>query len=125
MKDSYSHTQLMAIINMVVSGNHPGGTIDDRIYTLDEIVERTGWAKSTLEEELRAGTYDYTGKGRSVGMTPTQLAQAIARFERKRKDAAPAIRRDDVEVDELAQVRAASRSAQNRSRPRPRQKAAS
>lgn len=119
MNGVYTNTQLLAIINMVVSG-YPGHSIDDRIYTLDEIVERTGWAKSTLEEELRAGTYDHTGKGRSIGMTPTQLARAIATFERKRKNAP-----GEVAVDELAKVREASRSAQNRIRPGRRQKASS
>lgn len=76
MAETFTLDEVGALLNLVVSGIRTGG-VDDRVFTLEEVSARTGWALETLEEDCRAGRLKHTKRGRKRGMTSSQIAEAI------------------------------------------------
>ncbi|WP_433731161.1 hypothetical protein ACQP2Y_21975 [Actinoplanes sp. CA-051413] len=76
MAETFTLEEVGALLNTVVSGIRTG-SVEDRVFTLEEVAARTGWALDTLEEDCRAGRLQHTKRGRKRGMTSSQIADAI------------------------------------------------
>ena len=98
MTATYTVDQVQSLLNLVVEGLRVG--VEDRVYTLEEVAARTGWALSTLEDDCRRGRVQHTKRGRSLGMTSRQIAAEAQRHVAGR-DGAPL-----ADEDGLTQVRA-------------------
>lgn len=78
MAETFTLEEVGALLNTVVSGIR-AGSVDDRVFTLEEVAARTGWSVVTLKEDCRAGRLSHTKRGRSLGMTSSQINDAINR----------------------------------------------
>jgi hypothetical protein len=76
MAETFTLEEVGALLNTVVSGIRVG-SVEDRVFPLEEVAARTGWALDTLEEDCRAGRLKHTRRGRKRGMTSSQIADAI------------------------------------------------
>jgi hypothetical protein len=108
---TYTVDDVTRLLDAVVSGIRVGG-VDDTLYTLPEVAERTKVALRTLEEDCLAGRVEHTLKGRTRGMTPTQVALMLRQHRVPAKgDVQPA---PALPGNGLDQAREASRRAAGR-----------
>jgi hypothetical protein len=119
--DTMPMAQVRDLFATVIAGIRIGNTHEDRVYSLQEVHERTGWALRELKEDCRLHRIEHTRRGRAIGMTSSQIAKEILRG--RTGGNAVTAGTEAAEADALAQVREASRAAQNRS-PRRRQRPA-
>ena len=107
--------EVNALVQTLVAGIRSGSNGDDRVFTLPEVAERTGFALDTLEHDCRAGVYEHTRKGRRIGMTSRQIALMVHRHA-----TGGDLAQRPTPGDELAQVRESTlRSGANRRGRRP------
>lgn len=112
MAETYTLGEVAELLNTVVAGIRTGGSGDDRVYSLPEVSERTGFAVTSLEEDCRRGTIEHTKRGRTVGMTSRQIAMLVTQYARGGGASAPVV------VDALDQARQMSRQSGGRRRGR-------
>ena len=82
MAETFTLNEVAALLNTVVSGIRAGGSADDRVFSLPEVAERTGFALRSLELECRRDQIPHTRRGRSLGMTSRQIALLVNRHAR-------------------------------------------
>ena len=100
--DRLSREQVADLLTAVTSGFRHAGAHEVVSYPVQRIHELTGWSVSSLTKDLRSRRLAGTKYGNTLGMTPSQLAEAV-----KKKSFAA----DDTTApeDEMAQARAMSR----------------
>jgi hypothetical protein len=78
MTETFTRDEVTALVHMLVSGIRPGA-VDDRVYSLEEVAERTHWSLDTLKADCAAEPprIKHTKRGRQRGMTSSQIADAI------------------------------------------------
>lgn len=107
----YTLDEVSRLLNTVVAGIRTGDDSDDRVYSLEEVHERTGFPISRMEAEIRSGVLEHTRYGRTIGLTSRQIALLVTRCRTKGTANA-----DPTEEDEFTQVRKSSLRAAGRRR---------
>lgn len=108
---TFTPDDVTRLISTVLNGIRTGATINDRVYTLEEVAERTHFSLRSLELGCRNGSIQHTRRGKFRGMTPQQIAVLLDQHTTGGSNSAPA--------DDMAQAREMSRnSGARRSRQR-------
>jgi hypothetical protein len=75
--DTYTPAQVTGLVSAIVSSFRAAGALEDGSYTLEQVSERTGFAVTSLIKDCRAGRLPHVRYGKTLGMTPTQVAHLL------------------------------------------------
>lgn len=78
----YGIDDMATLLNTVVAGIRTGDNGDDRVYSLPEVAERTGFSLKQLMTDCQRGLVEHTHRGRFRGMTSRQIALLVSRHRR-------------------------------------------
>lgn len=79
MRGAFTLEEVSQLLNTVVLGIRTGEDAEDRLYSLEEVAERTGFAVRGLEDDCRSGLIEHTKRGRSLRMTSRQIGLLVKR----------------------------------------------
>jgi hypothetical protein len=79
MPETYTLDEVSRLMSTLIDGIRTGETGDDRVYSLPEVSNRTGFALRQLREDCRADLVEHVHRGDFRGMTSRQIAILVAR----------------------------------------------
>ncbi len=107
--DLYTDAQLVALLQAVVSGFRHAGAVEVASYPLEKVTELTGWSELSLRRDCRSRKFTHTKYGNTLGMTPTQLAEALKAATVEKSAAVRPSADHDLELARQASRRTAAR----------------
>lgn len=79
MPETYTLDEVSRLMSTLIDGIRTGDNGDDRVYSLPEVSDRTGFALRQLREDCRADLVEHVHRGDFRGMTSRQIAILVAR----------------------------------------------
>lgn len=117
MPETYTLDDVAQLLHVVVNGIRTGDNGDDRVYSLAEVAERTGFAERQLTLDCRAGRVEHTKRGGFRGMTSRQISILVGRHA-EGGDLAHRVKRTDAENGLAQALEMTRQSGAKRAAPR-------